>query len=109
MCLQIINKQIRLTRAFDGILQREIGWFFQVRANCASETVRCNIVTQISIVNEQLWNKGVFSVARICSRTQDWPACVAPAKNNFICLFIVKRDKPMRDARHYPAAEHPHA
>jgi hypothetical protein len=43
--------------------------------------------------------KGVFSVIRICSRTRDWPACVAPAKNNFICLFIVKRDKRMRNAR----------
>jgi hypothetical protein len=25
---------------------------------------------------------------RICSRTRDWPACVAPAKN-FICVYIV--------------------
>jgi hypothetical protein len=41
------------------------------------------------------------------------PACVAPAKNNFICIFIVKRDKRMRDAGRcagrYPAAEHPDA
>jgi hypothetical protein len=35
---------------------------------------------------------------RISSRKQIWPACVAPAKNNFICEFIVKRDKRMRDA-----------
>jgi hypothetical protein len=29
---------------------------------------------------------------------RDWPACVAHAKNNFICVSIVKRDKRMRDA-----------
>jgi hypothetical protein len=40
---------------------------------------------------------GVFSVTRTCSRTQVWPACVAPAKNNFICASIVNRDKPIRD------------
>jgi hypothetical protein len=51
----------------------------------------------------------VFSVTRICSRTRDWPACVAHAKNNFICVFIVKRDKRMRDAGRYHAAERPHA
>jgi hypothetical protein len=58
-------------------------------------------------------SKSVFSVTRICSRTRDWPACVAPAKNNFMGIYIVKRDKPMRDtgrcAGSYPAAEHPHA
>jgi hypothetical protein len=32
------------------------------------------------------------------SRTRDWPACVAPAKNNYTCLFIVKRDKRVRNA-----------
>jgi hypothetical protein len=41
----------------------------------------------------------------------DWPAYVAPAKNNLICVFIVK-SKRMRDAGRcagrYPAAEHPH-
>jgi hypothetical protein len=37
--------------------------------------------------------KGVFSVMRICSRTRDWHACVAPAKNNFIFIFIYKREK----------------
>jgi hypothetical protein len=31
---------------------------------------------------------GVFSVTRICSRTRNRPACVAPAKNNFILLCI---------------------
>jgi hypothetical protein len=43
--------------------------------------------------------KGVFSVTRIWPRTRDWLACVAPTKNNFICVFIVKRDKRMRGAR----------
>jgi hypothetical protein len=42
--------------------------------------------------------KGVLSVMRICSRMRDWPACVALAKNNFICVSIVKRDKRMREA-----------
>jgi hypothetical protein len=57
----------------------------------------------------QRYPKGVFSVTQICSRTRDWSACVAPAKNNIICVFIVKRDKRMRDAGRYPTAEHPHA
>jgi hypothetical protein len=35
---------------------------------------------------------------RIWTRTQDWSACVAPENNNFKCLFIIKRDKRMRDA-----------
>jgi hypothetical protein len=52
-------------------------------------------------------------VTRIRSRTRDGPACVALAKNNFLCVFIVKRDKRIRDAGHcagrYPAAERPHA
>jgi hypothetical protein len=34
----------------------------------------------------------------ICSRTRIWPACVAPANNNFICQPIVKRDKRTRGA-----------
>jgi hypothetical protein len=54
--------------------------------------------------------KGLFSVNRIYSRTRAWPACVAPAKN--IYIFIVKREKRMRDAGRcavYPAAEHPHS
>jgi hypothetical protein len=42
-----------------------------------------------------------------------WHQCVAPAKNNFICVFIVKRAKRMRDtgrcAGCYPAAVHPNA
>jgi hypothetical protein len=57
--------------------------------------------------------KGVFNVTWICSRTRDWTACVAPAKNNIICVFNVKRDKRMWDvgryAGLYPVAEHPHA
>jgi hypothetical protein len=56
---------------------------------------------------------GFVHVTRICSRTRDWPACVAPAKNNFICVFIVNRDKLTRDAGRcagrYPTAKHPHA
>jgi hypothetical protein len=36
--------------------------------------------------------KDVLSATRICSRTRDWPACVALLRNNFICVFIVKRD-----------------
>jgi hypothetical protein len=32
------------------------------------------------------------------TRTREWPTYVAPAKNNFICESIVKRDKRMRDA-----------
>jgi hypothetical protein len=60
-----------------------------------------------------IWSKGVFSVTQISSRTRGWPVCVAPANNNFICVFIVKRDKRMRDAGRcagrYLAAEHPHA
>jgi hypothetical protein len=55
----------------------------------------------------------IFIVTRICLRTQDWPANVAHAKNNFICVPIVKRDKRMRvverPAGRYPAAEHPNA
>jgi hypothetical protein len=39
---------------------------------------------------------GGFSVTRICSRTFP-PACVAPLKNNFICVSNVKRDKRTRD------------
>jgi hypothetical protein len=54
----------------------------------------------------------VSSVMRICSRTRDQPACVSPANNNFICVFIAKRDKRMRDAGRcagrYPATEHQH-
>jgi hypothetical protein len=42
--------------------------------------------------------RGIFSVTQICSRTRDCPACVAPAKNNFICVSIVKREKRMRSA-----------
>jgi hypothetical protein len=34
---------------------------------------------------------------------------VAPAKNNFICESIVKRDKRMRDAVRDVTPEHPHA
>jgi hypothetical protein len=29
---------------------------------------------------------------QICSRTRICPACVAPAKNNLICKYIVKRE-----------------
>jgi hypothetical protein len=54
-----------------------------------------------------IMGKGHFSVTRI------WPACVASAKNNFICKFIVKRDKRRRGAvccvRRQPGAGHPHA
>jgi hypothetical protein len=42
-------------------------------------------------------NKGVFSVTRILLTHAD-VACVVPVKNNFICVFIVKRDKRMRHA-----------
>jgi protoheme ferro-lyase len=65
--------------------------------------------------NHQIFSptKSVFSVTRICSRTRDWAACVAPAKNSFICVSIVKCEKRMRNAGRcegrYPAAEHPHA
>jgi hypothetical protein len=42
-----------------------------------------------------------------------WPACVTPAKNNFICESIEKRVKRTRDAEHfagrYPGAGLPHA
>jgi hypothetical protein len=48
--------------------------------------------------NDMINHKGVFSVKRICSRTRIWPACVALAKNNFICVCIVKRNKRTRDA-----------
>jgi hypothetical protein len=53
--------------------------------------------------------KSVFSITRICSRTRDRLACVAPAKNIFISLFIVKRDNRMRDAGRWRSAGHPHA
>jgi hypothetical protein len=52
----------------------------------------------VMITSATLFKLGRFCVMRICSRTRDWPACVAPAKNNFICVFIVKRDKRMRSA-----------
>jgi phosphatidylserine decarboxylase len=61
----------------------------------------------------QFYSMGDFSVTQICSRTRDWPACVTPAKNNFVCVSIVKREKRMqvegRCAERYPATEHPHA
>jgi hypothetical protein len=41
-------------------------------------------------------NWGVFSVKQNYSRTRDWPAGVAPAKNNFICKSMTKRDKRMQ-------------
>jgi hypothetical protein len=72
------------------------GFKFQFSAGC---------VTELTI--------GILSATRIGLRTWDWPACVAPAKNNFIFVFIVKRGKRMWDAGRcawrYPAAEHPHA
>jgi hypothetical protein len=50
----------------------------------------CNLISSLLL--------GCFSVLRICSRMRIWPACVAPAKNNFICESIVKRDKRTRHA-----------
>jgi hypothetical protein len=72
-----------------------------------------NFVAKIRIHSFPRQCKLSLSVMQICSRTCDLPACVAPAKNNFVCVFIVKREKRMRDAGcsagRYPAAEHPHA
>jgi hypothetical protein len=42
---------------------------------------------------------GFVHVTRICSRTRDWPACVAPAKNNFICVFIAYNFSNLRLGR----------
>jgi predicted Co/Zn/Cd cation transporter (cation efflux family) len=67
-----------------------------VAASCG--VGRCCVWSVCVIVDPM----GVFSVTRI------WPICVTPAKNNFVCVSIVKRDKRMRDAgrcaRRYPAA-----
>jgi hypothetical protein len=43
-------------------------------------------------VDRQTGSKGVFGVTRFYSRTRILPACVAPAKNNFIWVPILKRN-----------------
>jgi hypothetical protein len=58
-------------------------------------------IVQKLLTKPRARGKVVFNVTRICSRMRDWPACVAPAKNSFICVFIVMREKwGMRDAGH---------
>jgi hypothetical protein len=66
-----------------------------------------------SSLQQRVRDKIRITVTRIFLRMRDWPACVATAKNNVICVFKIKRDKRTRDAGRcagrYLAAEHPDA
>jgi hypothetical protein len=56
----------------------------------------CNTRNFLNCVTPN-YSLGGFSATQICSRLRTWPACVAFAKNNYICVSIVKRDKRTRD------------